>query len=106
MHHHFSAPISSTAPFLRAPNLQSLLEHSSLPRCSLLRLAVPRRVFTMSHFEYATDRLKWLHEHRKLIGGLEFYEEPPILRFFGGRVKPKNNWGARLAEAFEKDFGP
>ena len=39
----------------------------------LLRLAVPRRVFTMSHFEYATDRLKWLHDHRDLIGGLEFY---------------------------------
>ena len=72
----------------------------------LLRLAVPRRVFTMSHFEYATDRLKWLHEHRDLIGGLEFYEEPPILRFFGGKLKPKNNWGAKLAEAFEKDFGP
>ena len=29
-----------------------------------------------------------------------------ILRFFGGRLKPKNNWGAALAEAFEKDFGP
>ena len=72
----------------------------------LLRLAVPRRVFTMSHFEYATDRLKWLHEHRDLIGGLEFFEEPPILRFFGGRLKPKNNWGAKLAAAFEKDFGP
>jgi tryptophanase len=72
----------------------------------LLRLAVPRRVFTMSHFQYATDRIKWLHEHRDLIGGLEFYEEPPILRFFGGRMKPKNNWGAKLAEAFEKDFGP
>jgi tryptophanase len=72
----------------------------------LLRLAVPRRVFTMSHFEYATDRLKWLHEHRDLIGGLEFYEEPPILRFFGGKLKPKNNWGAKLAAAFEKDFGP
>jgi tyrosine phenol-lyase len=72
----------------------------------LLRLAVPRRVFTMSHFEYATDRLKWLHKHRDMIGGLEFFEEPPILRFFGGRLKPKNDWGARLAEAFEKDFGP
>ena len=72
----------------------------------LLRLAVPRRVFTMSHFLYATDRLKWLHEHREMIGGLEFYEEPPILRFFGGRLNPKNNWGAKLAAAFEKDFGP
>ncbi|MGB7983944.1 MAG: tryptophanase [Terracidiphilus sp.] len=71
----------------------------------LLRLAVPRRVFTMSHFLYATDRIKWLLEHRDLIGGLEFDEEPPILRFFGGRLKPKNNWGAKLAEAFEKDFG-
>jgi tryptophanase len=72
----------------------------------LLRLAVPRRVFTMSHFLYATDRLKWLLEHRDMIGGLEFYEEPPILRFFGGKLKPKNNWGAKLAAAFEKDFGP
>jgi tryptophanase len=72
----------------------------------LLRLAVPRRVFTMSHFEYATDRLKWLLDHRDMIGGLEFFEEPPILRFFGGRLKPKNDWGAKLAAAFEKDFGP
>jgi tryptophanase len=72
----------------------------------LLRLAVPRRVFTMSHFEYATDRLKWLHEHRDLVGGIEFFDEPPVLRFFGGRLKPKGNWGAALAAAFEKDFGP
>jgi tryptophanase len=72
----------------------------------LLRLAVPRRVFTMSHFEYAADRLKWLDDHRDMIGGLEFFEEPPILRFFGGRLKPKNDWGAKLAAAFEKDFGP
>jgi tryptophanase len=73
----------------------------------LLRLAVPRRVYTMSHYQYAADRLKWLYDHRKLIGGLEFYEEPPVLRFFGGKMKPKGaDWGAALAEAFEKDFGP
>jgi tyrosine phenol-lyase len=73
----------------------------------LLRLAVPRRVFTMSHYLYAADRLKWLYDHRNLIGGLEFYEEPPILRFFGGKMRPKGeNWGAALAEAFEKQFGP
>jgi tryptophanase len=71
----------------------------------LLRLAVPRRVFTMSHFQYVADRLEWLYAHRKLIGGLEFYEEPPVLRFFAGLMKPKNNWGAALADAFEKDFG-
>jgi tyrosine phenol-lyase len=73
----------------------------------LLRLAVPRRVYTMSHYQYAADRLKWLYDHRKLIGGLAFYEEPPVLRFFGGKMKPKGqDWGATLAEAFEKDFGP
>jgi tryptophanase len=72
----------------------------------LLRLAVPRRVYTMSHFQYAADRLKWLYDHRKMIGGLEFYEEPPVLRFFGGKMKPKGDWGATLAEAFEAHFGP
>jgi tryptophanase len=72
----------------------------------LLRLAVPRRVFTMSHFEYATDRLKWLYAHRNLIGGLEFYEEPPVLRFFAGLMKAKCGWAEKLAAEFEKDFGP
>ena len=71
----------------------------------LLRLAVPRRVYTLSHFHYATDRIQWLYEHRKMIGGLEFYEEPPVLRFFAGRMRAKGNWGAALAEAFERDFG-
>jgi tryptophanase len=71
----------------------------------LLRLAVPRRVYTMSHLQYAADRLQWLYAHRKMIGGLEFYEEPPVLRFFAGRMKTKGDWGTALAEAFEKDFG-
>ncbi len=72
----------------------------------LVRLAVPRRVYTMSHIEYVVDRLKWLMAHADLVGGLEFFEEPPVLRFFAGRMKPLGAWGPRLAEAFEKDFGP
>jgi tyrosine phenol-lyase len=72
----------------------------------LVRLAVPRRVFTMSHYQYAADRLKWLYDHREMVGGLEFYEEPPVLRFFAGLMKPQNNWGSCLAKAFENDFGP
>jgi tryptophanase len=72
----------------------------------LLRLAVPRRVFTMSHLQYVADRLEWLYRNRKLIGGLQFHEEPPVLRFFAGLMKPtKSNWGEALVEAFEKDFG-
>ena len=71
----------------------------------LVRLAVPRRVFAMSHYQYAADRLRWLYEHRKMVGGLEFYEEPPVLRFFAGLMRPKGNWAAELAAAYEKDFG-
>jgi tryptophanase len=72
----------------------------------LLRMAVPRRVYTMSHCQYVADRLDWLYRHRELVGGLAFYEEPPVLRFFAGLMKPtKSDWGLTLLEAFEKDFG-
>jgi tryptophanase len=72
----------------------------------LCRLAVPRRVYTIAHMEYVVDRLAWLYEHRDLIQGLKFLHEPPVLRFFTGKLAPLNNWGAKLAEAFEADFGP
>lgn len=71
----------------------------------LLRLALPRRTYTLSHIEYAVDRLKWLFAHRELVGGLQFIEEPPVLRFFFGRMAALGNWGERLARAFEADFG-
>jgi tryptophanase len=72
----------------------------------LARLAVPRRVYSMSQIEYAVDRINWLHQHRNLVKGLKFVEEPPVLRFFFGKLAPLDNWGAGLAEAFAKDFGP
>ncbi len=71
----------------------------------LARLAVPRRVYSMAHIEYVVDRMKWLYAHRDLVGGLKFVEEPPVLRFFFGRLAPLDNWGHRLAEAFKTDFG-
>jgi tyrosine phenol-lyase len=72
----------------------------------LLRLAVPRRLYTLSHIEYAVDRIAWLYKHRDLIGGLKFVEEPPVLRFFFGRLAPIGDWMPKLAQAFEADFGP
>jgi tyrosine phenol-lyase len=71
----------------------------------LARLAVPRRVYSMSHLEYAIDRISWLYHHRDLIGGLKFVEEPPVLRFFFGRLKPVDTWAENLMNAFIKDFG-
>jgi tryptophanase len=71
----------------------------------LARLAVPRRVYTMAHMDYVVDRLKWLYAHREMVKGLRFIEEPPVLRFFFGRMEAIDNWGAKLAEAFKADFG-
>lgn len=77
----------------------------TLADMELLRLALPRRVFTLSHIEYTIDRLKWLHAHRDLIGGLRFVEEPPVLRFFFGRLEPVGSWVDDLRAAFIADFG-
>ncbi|MBP8290594.1 MAG: tryptophanase [Chromatiaceae bacterium] len=71
----------------------------------LLRLALPRRVFTLSQVKYAIDRIQWLYDNRRLIGGLVFTEEPEILRFFFGRLTPVSNWQQELIAKFRQDFG-
>ncbi len=71
----------------------------------LLRLAMPRRVFTLSQVNYAIDRIRWLYENRKLVGGLTFVEEPPILRFFFGKLATVSDWQNELVAKFKADFG-
>ncbi len=71
----------------------------------LLRLAMPRRVYTLSQVEYAIDRVEWLYKNRALVGGLRFVEEPSVLRFFFGRLEPIGNWQEKLAAKFREDFG-
>ena len=71
----------------------------------LLRLAVPRRVFTLSQIKYVEDRMVWLYENRHLIGGLKFVEEPPVLRFFMGSLAPLSDWPEKLLAKFKEDFG-
>ena len=71
----------------------------------LLRLAFPRRVFTLSQVKYTADRMKWLYDNRELIGGLEFVEEPPVLRFFMGKLRAKSDWPEKLAAKYRQDFG-
>ncbi len=71
----------------------------------LLRLAMPRRVYTLSQVEYAIDRVQWLYENRRLVGGLTFVEEPSVLRFFFGRLAPVGDWQEKLVAKFRADFG-
>jgi len=78
-------------------------EHYS--NMELLRLALPRRVFTLSQVKYTIDRLCWLYENRKLIGGLKFVEEPTVLRFFMGKLAPTSDWQEKLVAKFKEDFG-
>jgi tryptophanase len=76
-----------------------------LASMELVRLALPRRVFTLSQTEYVIDRVKWVYDHRRLIGGLRFVHEPATLRFFTGRLEPIGDWPEKLAAAYEADFG-
>ncbi|MGM0375220.1 MAG: tryptophanase [Bacteroidota bacterium] len=71
----------------------------------LLRLAFPRRVFTLSQTKFLIDRVHWLFENRELVGGLKFVEEPEVLRFFMGRLAPVDDWPKKLVNKFKEDFG-
>ena len=79
--------------------------NETLANMELLRLALPRRVFTLSQVKYAVDRIAWLYENRELVEGLEFVEEPPILRFFYRTLKPVSDWQEKLVAKFKEDFG-
>jgi len=70
----------------------------------LLRLALPKRAFTLSQLEFVADRIGWLYDHRELVGGLTFIEEPEQMRFFFGRLDTVGDWHGKLVEAFKKDM--
>jgi tryptophanase len=71
----------------------------------LVRLAVPRRVFTLSQIQYVVDRVSWLYENRDIIEGLKYVDEPKVLRFFVGKLDALSDWPERLVEKFRADFG-
>jgi len=62
------------------------------PALELVRLTIPRRVYTNAHFDFVVDGLRHLWENRDHIGGLEMTYEPKVLRFFQARFTPKPGW--------------
>ena len=69
----------------------------------LVRLAVPRRVYTVSQMNYLADRITWLKDNRDIIGGLRFAGNPP--HNFYDKLEPVSDWPERLAAQFRRDFG-
>jgi tyrosine phenol-lyase len=58
------------------------------PALELVRLTIPRRVYSNDHMRAVADGIARLYERRSEIGGLRFVYEPPTLRFFQGRFEP------------------
>ncbi|MBZ0263522.1 tryptophanase [bacterium] len=57
------------------------------PELELMRLAIPRRVYTDNHLAYVKDALVRLYERREKIRGLKFTHEPKLLRHFSARFE-------------------
>jgi len=60
-------------------------EHATM---DLVRLAIPRRVYTQSHIEYVVEVILEVWRRREQISGYELTYEAPFLRHFTGRFKP------------------
>jgi tyrosine phenol-lyase len=57
------------------------------PAMELVRLAIPRRVYTQSHIDYVIEACIELHLQRDRLHGLEIVEQPPTLRHFTARFR-------------------
>jgi tyrosine phenol-lyase len=58
------------------------------PNLELVRLTIPRRVYTQAHMDVVAESVEDVFENRKKIKGLQMTYEPKYLRFFQARFKP------------------
>lgn len=63
-------------------------EHN-YPELELVRLTIPRRVYTQAHMDVVAESVEAVYKNREEITGLEFDYEPEYLRFFQSRFKKR-----------------
>jgi tyrosine phenol-lyase len=62
--------------------------HERLPDLDLVRLAVPRRVYTNTHLAYVVDVTTGIHRNPAALRGLRIVHQAPLLRHFTARFEP------------------
>ena len=62
----------------------------------LVRLALPRRVYTQSHVDYLVEVIHEVWDRREAIGGFRFTYQAPTLRHFTARFEPSYRFAARV----------
>ena len=72
---------------IRSVEIGSVMFGEKAPH-ELLRLAIPRRVYTQSHIDYVVEAILEVNDRRQAIRGLEIVSEPPFLRHFSARFRP------------------
>jgi tyrosine phenol-lyase len=78
-------------------------EHN-YPNLELVRLTIPRRVYTQAHMDVIAESVQYVYENRDLIKGLEMNYEPKYLRFFQARFQPVG--GGELMRKREERMEP
>jgi tryptophanase len=58
------------------------------PDLELVRLAIPRRVYTQSHLDYVTDAIIEISKRKEKVRGFRFTYAPELLRHFTARFEP------------------
>ena len=69
------------------------VEHAAA--MELVRLAMPRRVYTQSHVDYMVEAIVEVYRRREGIGGFRFEYQAPSLRHFTARFQPLYEVGGR-----------
>ena len=54
----------------------------------LVRLAIPRPVYTQSHVDYVIEVIRWVAERAGELRGMRIVEQPSALRHFTARFAP------------------
>jgi len=74
---------------IRAVEIGSVMFGSGgeTPPMELVRLAIPRRVYTQSHIDYVAEACAELYERRHTLVGLRMTNNPPYLRHFTARFE-------------------